>query len=99
PIGLNGNEDNDTLIGNAGNNQMDGGGGDDTFIGNGGLDNVGGGAAADGPLGDQIVVPGTVSADSISQTLDGTGKLVVTINGVTTTYANFIGGPIATAGI
>ena len=94
-VALNGNEDNDTLIGGLGDESMDGGGGDDTFIGNGGTDAVGGGVA--GLIGDTILVPGTPGDDVISLELNAVGHLLVTVNGVTTTYTNFVGGAIATS--
>ncbi len=96
-LALNGNDGNDSLIGGGDDDTFDGGAGDDTFIGNGGTDNVGGGGGVS--LNDQIVVPGTAAADTISISLDGSGFLVATINGVTTTYRNFLAGPIATSGI
>ncbi|MEQ1607243.1 MAG: Ig-like domain repeat protein, partial [Pyrinomonadaceae bacterium] len=98
-IFYNGGLGNDTLIGGGDDDQFDGGAGDDTIVGNGGSDNAGGGAGADGPLGDRILVPGTAAADTATVSVNGAGKLVATVNGLTTTYSNFIGGPIATAGI
>jgi Ca2+-binding RTX toxin-like protein len=94
---LNGGGGNDTLIGGAGNQTMDGGAGDDTFVGNGGTDNVGGGAGSS--IGDTIRLTGTAGADTISLALSPTGQLIATINGLTTTYADFLAGPIATSGI
>jgi Ca2+-binding RTX toxin-like protein len=94
---LNGGAGNDTLVGGAGNNTMDGGAGDDTFIGNGGTDAIGGGSGSS--VGDTILVGGTTGNDTISLALDGSGFLVATVNGLTTTYTNFVGGPIATSGI
>ncbi|HEY2411086.1 MAG TPA: hypothetical protein VGI40_02525, partial [Pirellulaceae bacterium] len=94
---LNGNEGDDTLVGGAGNNAMDGGSGDDTFIGNGGTDAIGGGAGAS--VGDTILLPGTSGDDTFNLALDATGNLVATINGVATTYTNFLAGPISTSGI
>ncbi len=94
---ITGNAGNDTLIGGAGNQTFDGGDGDDTFVGNGGTDNVGGGAGAS--IGDTILLAGTTGADTFALALDAAGLLLATINGVTTTYRNFIGGPIATSGI
>jgi Ca2+-binding RTX toxin-like protein len=96
-LALNGGDDNDTLIGGLGNESLDGGGGDDTFTGNGGTDAIGGGAV--GLIGDTILVPGTPGNDLITTTLNATGHLLVTINGVTTTYTNFVAGPISTAGV
>ena len=92
---INGGAGNDTLIGGASNQTMDGGAGDDTFVGNGGTDNIGGGSS----VGDTILVSGTSGNDTIDMTLNGVGHLVVTVNGLTTTYANFVGGPIASSGI
>ena len=94
---LNGGDGDDFLEGGSGNDTMDGGAGDDTFVGNGGIDNIGGGVS--NSVGDTILVQGTSGADTISVTLDGAGLLVVTVNGATTTYANFLGGPIAASGI
>jgi Ca2+-binding RTX toxin-like protein len=94
---LNGGAGNDTLIGGAGNDLFDGGEGDDTFVGNGGTDNVGGGAGAS--VGDTILLAGTSGADTFALSLSPTGQLIATINGLTTTYADFIGGGIATSGI
>jgi len=94
---LNGNDSDDTLVGGAGNQTMDGGTGDDTFVGNGGSDNIGGGAGSS--IGDTILVTGTDGADVFNLSLSATGQLLVNINGLVTTYANFIGGPIATSGI
>ena len=96
-IALNGNDGNDALIGGGGNDQLDGGQGDDTFIGNGGTDNVGGGAGTS--IFDQILVPGTAAGDTITLAPNGSGHLLVTINGVTTTYRNFLAGPIDSSGI
>ncbi len=94
---MNGAGGNDTLIGGAGNQTMDGGAGDDTFVGNGGTDNIGGGAGSS--VGDTILVAGTSGNDTIALSLNGAGQLVVTVNGLTTTYANFVGGAIASSGI
>jgi hypothetical protein len=94
---LNGNDGDDTLIGGAGNQDMDGEAGDDTFAGNGGADNVGGGAGS--AFGDTIRLPGTAGVDTFALSLSVTGQLIATVNGVTTTYANFIGGVIASSGI
>ncbi len=94
---INGNEGNDSISGGLGDDNFDGGAGDDTFAGNGGTDNVGGGLP--GSLGDAIVVTGTPGDDVISLGLDVGGFLLVTVNGVTTTYRNFLSGPIASAGI
>ncbi|MFT3883696.1 MAG: hypothetical protein QM703_29215 [Gemmatales bacterium] len=96
-VSINGNEGNDTLIGGVGNQSMDGGAGDDTFIGNGGTDNVGGGVGSS--VGDTILAAGTTGNDTFSLSLDGGGHLLVTINGLTTTYQNFLSGPIASSGI
>ncbi|MDA1053079.1 MAG: dockerin type I domain-containing protein [Planctomycetota bacterium] len=96
-VALDGGADNDTLIGGLGNESMDGGGGDDTFTGNGGTDAVGGGIG--GLIGDTILVPGTPGDDLITTALNASGHLLVTINGVTTTYTNFTAGPIASAGV
>jgi CSLREA domain-containing protein len=95
-INLLGNDDNDTLIGGADDDTLDGGAGNDTFIGNGGTDNIGAGIPA--ASGDTILVPGTSAGDTIALAISS-GKLLVTINGTTTTYGNFIGGAIATSGI
>ncbi|MFO0904332.1 MAG: dockerin type I domain-containing protein [Pirellulales bacterium] len=92
-----GNEGDDLLVGGLGNQTFDGGEGDDTFVGNGGSDNVGGGAGSS--VGDTILLAGTAGADTFALSLSPTGQLIATINGLTTTYANFIGGPIATSGI
>ncbi len=94
---INGGAGNDTLIGGAGNQTFDGADGDDTFIGNGGTDNVGGGAGAS--VGDTILVDGTTGADAITLALNAAGQLLATVNGLTTTYANFIGGAFAASGI
>src|SRR5207249_6918751 len=96
-MSLNGNDGNDTLIGGGDDDTMDGGAGDDTFIGNGGTDAIGGGAG--NSVGDTILVSGTAGSDAISLSLDVAGHLVATVNGLTTTYTNFIGGPIASSGI
>ena len=92
-VSLDGGEGDDLLIGGAGNETMDGGGGDDAFVGNGGTDAVGGGVA--GLIGDTIRVLGTPGADIISLALNASGHLLATVNGLTTTFTNFIGGPIA----
>ena len=94
---MNGNDGNDTLIGGADNQTMDGGAGDDTFVGNGGTDNIGGGLGSS--VGDTILVAGTTGNDTIALSLNAAGQLVVTVNGLTTTYGNFVGGPIASSGI
>lgn len=94
---INGGDGNDTLIGSAINNTMDGGAGDDTFLGNGGTDAIGGGAGSS--VGDTILLPGTAGIDTLSLALNATGHLDATINGILTTYTNFIGGPIATSGV
>lgn len=96
-VALNGNNGNDTLIGSPGNDQLDGGTGDDTFVGNGGTDNVGGGVGSS--VGDTILLPGTTGNDTFSLSMDASGHLIATVNGLTTTYQNFLSGPIATAGI
>ncbi len=46
-----------------------------------------------------LCCPGTVGADTFNLSLTATGQLIATINGLTTTYSNFIGGPIAGSGI
>jgi hypothetical protein len=94
---LNGNEGNDLLEGGAGNNTMDGGAGDDTFVGNGGTDAIGGGVS--NSVGDTILLQGTAGDDTLSASFNASGFLVATVNGLTTTYTNFLGGPIATSGI
>src|SRR6185503_644610 len=91
------NAGDDLLVGGPGNDSLDGGTGSDTFVGNGGTDATGGGAGSS--VGDTILVSGTSGSDVISLSLDATGHLVATVNGLTTTYANFIGGPIASSGI
>lgn len=95
-IRLNGNANNDTLIGGGDDDTLDGGADDDIIFGNGGTDNVGGGAP-DGP-NDIISVPGTLAGDSISLAISA-GNLVVSVNSTSTTYRNFVGGPIASSGI
>src|SRR5439155_24402332 len=94
-MSLNGNGGNDTLIGGGDDDTMDGGAGDDTFIGNGGTDAIGGGAGSS--VGDTILVDGTSGADALSMVMNGAGDLLVTVNGLTTTYTNFLGGPISTS--
>lgn len=89
-------EGDDTLIGSGGDDTFDGGGGNDTFVGNGGTDNIGGGVPVS--TGDVILVPGTPGADTLTLAVSA-GNLLATVNGVTTTYRNFVGGPIATSGI
>jgi hypothetical protein len=96
-VTFDGGADNDTIIGGAGDDIVDGGPGDDTYTGNGGTDNVGGGF--NNSVGDTILVPGTAGDDTFVLTLNASGHLLVTINGVTTTYRNFVGGPIADSGI
>ncbi len=96
-LNLFGDEGDDLLVGGAGNQTFDGGDGDDTFLGNGGADNVGGGAG--NSIGDTILLPGTVGDDTFNLSLTATGQLIATVNGVTTTYGNFIGGPIDGSGI
>src|SRR5205823_6363064 len=96
-IKLNGNDGDDTLIGTSGNDTLDGGAGDDTFIGNGGTDAIGGGLGSS--VGDTIALPGTSGNDTFSLALDANGHLIATVNGLTTTYTNFIGGPIGSSGI
>ncbi len=98
---LQGDGGNDTLVGGRGDDFMYGdfGGpsnGDDVFIGNGGTDKVGAGG---GLLGDTILVPGTPGNDNINLALDAGGHLLVTVNGVTTTYQNGAGGPINASGM
>lgn len=88
---------NDSLTGGVNNDVFDGGEGDDTFVGGGGTDNVGGGAGSS--VGDTILVGGTSGNDTVNLSLSVAGLLVATVNGATTTYGNFIGGPIASAGI
>jgi len=95
-IFLKGDDDSDTLIGGGDDDTFDGGAGNDTFLGNGGTDNIGGGLPA--ASGDTISVPGTSAGDMIVLAISS-GKLLVTINGTTTTYGNFIGGPISDSGI
>ena len=92
-----GEDGDDLLVGGAGDQTFDGGTGDDTFVGNGGSDNVGGGAG--NSVGDTIVLAGTAGADTFNLSLSATGQMIATVNGVTTTYSNFIGGPIASSGI
>lgn len=94
---INGNEGDDAITGGLGDDQFDGGAGDDTFVGGGGTDRVGGGAGAS--IGDTILVAGTSGADTITLAVDASGYLLATVNGVTTTYTNFLSGPIATSGI
>ncbi|MEQ1643939.1 MAG: Ig-like domain-containing protein, partial [Pyrinomonadaceae bacterium] len=94
---LNGNDGNDSLIGGGDDDVFDGGQGDDTFLGNGGTDNVGGGAGVS--VDDRVLVPGTAAGDTIALSVDGSGFLLATVNAVTTTYRNFIGGAFNTAGI
>lgn len=96
-VSLDGGAGDDLLIGGAGNETMDGGGGDDAFVGNGGTDAVGGGVA--GLIGDTIRVLGTPGADIISLALNASGHLLATINGLTTIFTNFIGGPIAASSV
>ncbi|MBK6725108.1 MAG: hypothetical protein IPG58_18185 [Acidobacteria bacterium] len=45
------------------------------------------------------MVPGTAAGDTIALSVDGSGFLIATVNAVTTTYRNFIGGAFSTAGI
>ena len=94
---LSGGAGDDTLVGGAGDDSMDGGTGDDTFVGNGGTDAIGGGAGSS--VGDTILIGGTAGDDVISLSLNASGHLIVTVNGATTTYTNFLGGPIATCGV
>lgn len=94
---ISGGEGDDFLTGGANDDVLDGGAGDDTFVGGGGTDNVGGGAGSS--VGDTILVAGTAGVDTVNLSLTATGLLLATVNGVTTTYGNFIGGPIATSGI
>ena len=86
---INGDAGNDTLIGSSGDETMDGGDGDDTFIGNGGTDTVTGGTG-----GDTILVQGTPGADVINLSMSPGGDLLVTVNGVTTTYVGIAGASI-----
>jgi Ca2+-binding RTX toxin-like protein len=88
---------NDVLEGGAGDDQMDGGPGDDTFVGNGGTDAINGGA--DPSVGDTILLSGTAGSDAFTLTLNALGHLLATINGLTTTYTNSMGGPIASSGV
>ena len=97
PVAMNGNDGNDTLTGGATNDVLDGGAGSDTFIGNGGTDNIGGGAGSS--VGDTILVGGTSGADVISLAANASGHVVATINGLATTYTNFLGGALSTSGI
>jgi hypothetical protein len=83
-------------VGGPGNNALDGGPGGDTFVGNGGTDAIGGAGSS---LGDTILVGGTAGSDTVSLSLDASGFLLATVNGLTTTYTDLIGGAIATAGI
>ena len=94
---IDGGAGNDAITGGLGDDEFDGGAGDDTFVGGGGTDRVGGGAGAS--IGDAILVTGTSGNDTITLTLNATGHLLATVNGVTTTYTNFLSGPIATSGI
>jgi len=96
-IALNGGDGNDALIGGGDDDQFDGGAGNDTFIGNGGTDNIGAGAGVS--VDDRLLVPGTAAGDTITLAVNGSDFLVATINGVTTTYRNFLGGSFATSGI
>jgi len=97
PLTLIGNSGNDYLEGSASNDAMDGGAGDDVFVGNGGTDAIGGGAGSS--VGDTILLPGTSGIDVFSLSMNGSGHLLATVNGVTTTYTNFIGGAISSSGI
>ena len=92
---IGGNGD-DTMIGSGGNDTFDGGGDNDTFIGNGGTDLVGSGVP--GSTGDRILVPGTPGNDTITLAVSA-GSLLATVNGVSTTFRNFVGGEIGTSGI
>ncbi|WP_237607275.1 CHRD domain-containing protein [Roseimaritima sediminicola] len=91
-----GEDGNDAFVGAPIDQSMDGGDGDDSFIGNGGTDAVGAGA---GMIGDAIHVPGTPGDDAIDISLNPAGHLVVTVNGDTTVYTDFVGGSIDTSGI
>ncbi|HYW70658.1 MAG TPA: hypothetical protein VE961_06475, partial [Pyrinomonadaceae bacterium] len=94
---LAGGPGNDVLIGSPLNDNLDGGPGDDTFIGNGGTDLIGGGSGSS--VGDSILVSGTSGDDTINLSTDATGHLLATVNGATTTYEDFLGGPVSTSGI
>lgn len=94
---MSGGAGDDFLTGGTNDDIMDGGEGDDTFVGGGGTDNVGGGVAAS--VGDTILVAGTSGADTVRLSLSATGQLIATVNGATTTYNNFVGGPIGASGI
>jgi Ca2+-binding RTX toxin-like protein len=94
---LNGHDGNDTLEGGSGNNILDGGAGDDVFVGNGGTDSISGGSGS--PFGDAILLPGTAGNDTFNLTMNATGHLLATVNGVTTTYQNPGGSAISVAGI
>src|SRR5439155_13929538 len=50
-------------------------------------------------VGDTSLVAGASGADVVSLSLNASGHLLATINGVTTTYTNVLAGPIATSGI
>ncbi len=50
-------------------------------------------------IGDTLLFTGTSGVDAVSLSLTATGQLVSVVNGVTTTHANFIGGPISASGI
>src|SRR6185436_12468656 len=97
---LEGDAGDDTLFGGSGNDTMRGEAvapfGNDTFVGNGGTDAVGAGGVV---LGDRILVPGTPGNDVMNLALNATGHLLVTINGVTTTYTDFGGGAIVNSGV
>ena len=94
---LNGGDGNDTLLGGGGNDTFDGGAGDDVFSGGGGTDNLGGGSGAS--FGDMLLISGTTGGDTFALSMDATGRVVAVVNGVTTTYANFIGGAFSFSGI
>ena len=94
---LNGGDGNDSLTGGPGNNTMDGGAGDDVFAGNGGTDSIGGGAGSS--IGDAILATGTGGNDVFNLALNASGHLVAVVNGLSTTYQNFIGGAASTSGV
>jgi Ca2+-binding RTX toxin-like protein len=71
----------DVLFGGVGNDQLDGQSGDDTFAGNGGSDTLLGTTG-----NDTILVADTAGNDDITLTLSAVGDLLVTVNGLITTY-------------
>ncbi len=79
-----GGSGNDTFLGENIDQRMDGGDGDDVFVGGGGTNTIVGGAG----IGDVILVEGTPGDDDIDVTLNAALDLVVTVNGLTTIYAN-----------